>query len=155
MGEPFYQDGLQFSCTTCHACCRHDPGYVFLSKKDLDRMLAYLNLEAELFVKKYCRWVDQGGDPILSLVEKSNFDCIFWDQGCTIYQARPDQCRSYPFWPGPLSSQEDWDWEKRFCPGIGTGERHPATEIQDFLRQRDSNPPITRRLFIKEYLSTL
>jgi Fe-S-cluster containining protein len=63
-------------------------------------MLAYLNLEAELFVKKYCRWVDQGGDPILSLVEKSNFDCIFWDQGCTIYQARPDQCRSYPFLAG-------------------------------------------------------
>jgi Fe-S-cluster containining protein len=151
MDEPFYKDGLHFSCITCHTCCRHDPGYVFLSKKDLDRMLAYFNLEAEAFVKKYCRWVDQGEEKVLSLVEKANFDCIFWDEGCTIYQARPDQCRTYPFWSGPLSSQEDWKWEKRFCPGIGSGDLHTVQDIRDYLHLRESNPLVTRMLFIKEY----
>ncbi|HUX21603.1 MAG TPA: YkgJ family cysteine cluster protein, partial [Spirochaetia bacterium] len=38
MYKPFYQDGLRFECTRCDACCRHEPGYVFLSQTDLRRL---------------------------------------------------------------------------------------------------------------------
>ena len=35
MSEPFYAEGLRFSCERCSACCRGEPGYVFLTKEDL------------------------------------------------------------------------------------------------------------------------
>ena len=42
--------------------------------------------------------------------------CIFLgDDGkmCTIYEARPVQCRTYPFWPNIMQSKEKWDEECR------------------------------------------
>jgi len=35
MEDSFYKDGLSFECQACSNCCRKDPGYVFLSEKDL------------------------------------------------------------------------------------------------------------------------
>ena len=34
----FYSDGLRFECTRCSRCCRHTPGYVFLSENDVERL---------------------------------------------------------------------------------------------------------------------
>ena len=42
--------------------------------------------------------------------------CVFLDQEtnyCRIYEARPVQCRTYPFWPSILKSQEAWNAECR------------------------------------------
>ncbi len=38
MEEVFYGRGLRFECTRCSRCCRHNPGYVFLSPVDLARL---------------------------------------------------------------------------------------------------------------------
>jgi len=58
--------------------------------------------------------------------------CIFLgeDLKCTVYEARPDQCRTYPFWPHLLASQLSWEWESLKCPGIGKGNLIPASEIK-------------------------
>lgn len=145
MNERFYDQGLAFECTQCHACCRHDPGYVFLSEKDLSALCGHFGKSREAFISDYCRWVDLGEGPLLCLLEKANFDCIFWDKGCTVYEARPTQCRSYPFWKSPLSSKEQWKWEARFCPGIGRGKLHTKQEIEAWLKLREDHPPIARR----------
>ncbi|MDR3247725.1 MAG: YkgJ family cysteine cluster protein, partial [Treponema sp.] len=34
--QPFYANGLRFSCTRCSSCCRYESGYVFLSPEDVD-----------------------------------------------------------------------------------------------------------------------
>jgi len=99
-----------------------------------------LGVSSEQFIQKFCRWVDLGQGYVLSLKEKKNFDCIFWDQGCTIYHYRPVQCRTYPFWEGPMSSSEKWNWEGRFCPGINHGKMRDKTEIEVALRSRRENP---------------
>jgi Fe-S-cluster containining protein len=42
--------------------------------------------------------------------------CIFLDHAtnaCTIYQVRPSQCSTYPFWPAILQSQATWNDEVR------------------------------------------
>ncbi len=39
---------------------------------------------------------DENGETVLKL--KENGDCVFWDDGCTIYPERPRQCRTFPFW---------------------------------------------------------
>lgn len=36
--------------------------------------------------------------------------CIFLgeDNRCTIYEARPLQCRTYPYWPRMMMSRDEW-----------------------------------------------
>lgn len=60
MEEPFYAGGLRFSCERCSGCCRGGPGYVFLSKDDLARLLSRFRLGFPDFYKRYCTLVDTG-----------------------------------------------------------------------------------------------
>lgn len=109
MGKKFWQNGISFSCTQCSYCCRHEPGFVFLYEKDLPNISKKLNLDDESFIKKYCRWVDlNDGYEYLSLVETKNYDCIFWNGACSIYEARPLQCKAFPFWVDALNSIDSW-----------------------------------------------
>lgn len=56
----FWKNGVQFSCTQCSACCRYDPGFVYLSAHDLDKLQEWAGVERFEFIKKFCRWVLQG-----------------------------------------------------------------------------------------------
>jgi len=138
MGERvFYQDGLRFECTRCSRCCRHTPGYVFLSEKDVGRLASRLGIESAEVLRRYCREVDVGLARRISLKEKRNLDCILWaDGGCTVYDARPLQCQSFPFWSSNVSSVEDWELAARQCPGMGKGPIHPRSEIDRWLSRR-------------------
>ena len=135
--KPFWASGLRFSCTSCGHCCRHEPGYVFLSEEDLAALADHRGIGREAFVAKYCRSVDLGIALRLSLNETSGNDCVFWSGGCTVYEARPLQCRSYPFWPAVLASREDWDREAAECPGMNHGVLHDAEEISAALAERE------------------
>ena len=135
--KTFYAAGLRFECTRCSRCCRHTPGYVFLSRKDIDALLAMLGAEKREFLHRYCRHVSYGTVKRISLKEKPNLDCIFWENdGCSVYDARPLQCRSFPFWSVCLSSREEWERFSRQCPGIGRGPLHPKAEIGRWLARR-------------------
>lgn len=142
MGKPFYSNGLRFECTRCNACCRYEPGYVFLSESDLDRLMKGTGLGRAEFLKRYCRTVDIGGVRMISLTEKENFDCIFWDNGCTVYRHRPLQCRSFPFWEANLESRKAWQEVSRTCPGVNRGKLFTSAEIEKWLRARREDPPI-------------
>ncbi|WGK68159.1 YkgJ family cysteine cluster protein [Candidatus Haliotispira prima] len=133
--ETFFANGLQFSCTGCHACCRHEEGYVFLSETDVAKICAHLRIPPSLFRKKYTREVSLGGVSRLSLTETPEHDCIFWSDGCTIYPVRPLQCSSYPFWPQNLGTKDSWDEEATQCPGMNQGELHGAEKIANILTQ--------------------
>jgi Fe-S-cluster containining protein len=143
---PFYTDGLRFSCTRCSSCCRYESGYVFLSRKDLDILSAALDTVPEDFIKIWCRWVWLGGETeYLSLKEKLNYDCVFWKDGCTVYQSRPLQCRTFPFWESILVSSAAWEGASRECPGMGHGELYDMARIEERLRTRLAQPLITRK----------
>ena len=67
----FYKNGLKFSCQRCSFCCGHSPGYVYLSRADLDRFCQGTGLSIKEFVSKYCRWADYyEGKTVLALLEK-------------------------------------------------------------------------------------
>ena len=64
-------------------------------------------------------------------------DCVFLQplaaspgKGCSIYEVRPAQCRTWPFWPSNVSSIEAWAAAAKRCPGINRGEIHPFHEIE-------------------------
>jgi len=142
---PFYASGLKFSCKRCSSCCRYDSGFVFLSEKDLKKLTDSLKMDKDRFVMSYCRWVTgMQGTESLSLKEKSNMDCVFWDSGCSVYNVRPLQCSSFPFWPSILSSPESWKIAATACPGINTGGLHTQEAIDRCVKLRGSQPVITK-----------
>ena len=87
--KPWYSEGLCFSCTGCGNCCRIE-GYVWVTRDRIRRIASHLGMTEEDFSGKYVRKVGRR----YSLTEKPNHDCIFWDEGCTIYTVRPGQCRT-------------------------------------------------------------
>jgi Fe-S-cluster containining protein len=84
-----------------------------------------------------------GSFSLVSLIEKKNNDCIFFNDNkqCDIYKVRPLQCRSYPFWQQLVETESAWKEESQQCPGIGKGRVHTKEEIEQWLRLRRTNAP--------------
>ncbi|MDR2587863.1 MAG: YkgJ family cysteine cluster protein [Spirochaetales bacterium] len=145
MDGAFFADGLKFSCTRCSRCCRHEPGFVFLSSRDLELLARGLGVDGGEVVRLYCRDVPVDGRLRLCLTEKPNLDCVFWENGgCAVYSWRPLQCRSYPFWQSNLSSRERWESLRADCPGVDAGEMHGREEIEEWIRRREREPLVVR-----------
>lgn len=83
----------------------------------MEQIASYLNISKKHFVKTYTRQI---GNRYSLLEDDVNYDCIFLKDKklCTIYGARPKQCRTYPFWPSILKSKQNWDNEAKMCEGI-------------------------------------
>ena len=129
---PWYTDGLRFECTRCGQCCRGE-GYVWVSRERIAEMAEFLGISAESFTRRYVR-LAKGR---LSLVEKEDADCVFWEAGlgCVVYPVRPVQCRTFPFWPEHVESRAAWRQLAAVVPGIGRGRRYGASEIRRRLRR--------------------
>lgn len=130
MAEAFYSDGLRFSCHQCGHCCTGEPGYVFVDQRECRALAEQLEVELQEFYRLYVRRVPGG----LSLLERSDGSCVFYDGLCTVYAARPRQCRTYPFWPEILRSERHWRQEALRCPGIGEGRPYDLVTIEELLR---------------------
>lgn len=128
----FFDDGLQFECTGCGACCTGEPGQVLVSPTECDALAGHFGLSVEDFVATYCRSPSDG----LSLIEMTNGDCVFFaNNRCTVYELRPRQCRTFPFWLKTLRSRENWTEAAKLCPGIGQGRRYAREEILALVRE--------------------
>lgn len=109
--------GCEFGCTRCGQCCEGTAGYVWLEQEDIERLCTELGLEWDSFGRAYVRNVKGA----LALVDSSEGNCVFWrgaEEGCGVYGARPEQCRTYPFWPEVIKSEAKWRAEAKRCPGI-------------------------------------
>lgn len=126
--QPWYREGLAFECTRCGACCTGAPGFVWVDDAEIAQLADHCGLTVPKFLKRYVRQV--GGR--LSLIERPGGDCIFWERGagCTVYPARPVQCRAWPFWPDSLESREAYDEVTATCPGTGRGRVYGVDEIR-------------------------
>lgn len=144
MPEPFHADGLRFACARCSACCRGEPGYVFLTRPDLERLAARFGLALSRFSAEYCIVVDMGDSLRLSLKERRNHDCSLWGEGgCRAYDDRPLQCKTYPFWDSVIREESDWIREGADCPGIGKGQIRDREEIEAAVIARRLEPLIS------------
>lgn len=126
--DPWYRDGLRFTCTRCGNCCTGAPGYVWVDPQEIERLAEVVGLSIEDFGARYLRRVGQR----ISLIERPNGDCIFWDgeAGCTVYEGRPTQCRTWPFWPDTIETPEDWEALREGCPGAGHGQWFSVEQIE-------------------------
>jgi hypothetical protein len=127
--QPWYKNGLRFTCTGCGDCCTGAPGYVWVNKEEIARLAALVGEDVERFERKYVRQVGIRK----SLVEFSNGDCVFFDnqtRKCNVYDARPRQCRTWPFWKSNVRTPEAWQGACEVCPGSGKGRLYQIEEIQ-------------------------
>jgi len=106
-------------CETCGGrCCTGESGYIWAKYDEIEKMSDFVNLSVEDFATMYLKKVKHR----YSLVEKrlgdSDYACIFFDEKmkcCSIYEVRPLQCRTFPFWE-QFKNNEDEVREE--CPGI-------------------------------------
>lgn len=131
--QPWYEDGLRFKCTQCGDCCTGAPGYVWVNKEEIAAIAAAIAVEVEYFEHHYVRRIGIRK----SLVEFPNGDCVFFDnktRHCQIYQHRPRQCRTWPFWESNLKSPEAWAETCKVCPGSGRGKLYALDDIETTRR---------------------
>jgi Fe-S-cluster containining protein len=129
---PWYSGGLRFTCTECGDCCTGAPGYVWVTRAEIEALAAAIQMKVEDFEDQYVRQVGARK----SLKEFPNGDCVFLDgkRHCQVYSARPRQCRTWPFWDSNLKTPEDWKQTCDVCPGSGKGRLHTLDEIEDRRR---------------------
>lgn len=124
---------LRFKCTGCGECCRSRgrPSYVYTALDERRRLARHLGLRTSTFTRRYC----EKTHGFWHLKDPSS-NCLFLDGArCTVYAARPSQCRTYPFWRENLGAR-GWTAEvRRDCEGIGRGPRfspdQAATRLQE------------------------
>jgi len=131
-----FSDGVRFECTGCGECCRarHGYGYIYVSLAERRRLARELEMTTSEFTRKHCETTDGH----VHLRDPSN-DCQFLDGArCTVYAARPQQCRTWPFWPENMS-RKVWENEvKRDCEGVGIGRFYSREEIEAILAKQAS-----------------
>jgi Fe-S-cluster containining protein len=127
-GAPWFQDGLRFECTQCGDCCTGAPGYVWVNAEEIAALANHLGLAIDEFEQKFVRKIGVRK----SLIEFENGDCVFFDgkaRKCTVYEARPRQCRTWPFWESNIHSSKAWKQTCQVCPGSGQGKLYSVEEV--------------------------
>jgi Fe-S-cluster containining protein len=120
---PWFAAGLRFKCTGCGKCCTGSSGSVYLSQSDLERLAAHFRQPVGAFVRRYTR-LNHGRRALID--QPGAGDCVFLKgKACTVYDARPTQCRTYPWWFGNLRDPESWLEAAEVCEGID----HPAATL--------------------------
>lgn len=115
-GPAWYDRGLRFECTRCGACCTGGHGYVWLDESDIVRIAAHLGCSADDFGRRYVRRV---GNRYALLESPRDGACVFLSgERCSVYDARPAQCRRFPFWDTLIASPESWREAALECEGI-------------------------------------
>lgn len=128
LDQPWYHKGLRFECTGCGDCCTGAPGYVWVNQEEIRALAALVGVDLAEFESQYVRRVGNRR----SLVEVADGDCVFFDsqrRRCTVYEARPRQCRTWPFWESNLETPRTWKDTCRACPGAGQGPLIPLETI--------------------------
>lgn len=132
VAKPWYHSGLSFECTQCGNCCSGPgTGFVWVSEEEIKNIATAVGMENDLdeFEKKFTRKIGAR----VSLKEYSDGDCIFLDpekRNCSVYNSRPNQCRTWPFWKSNVATPKDWGEIARDCPGCNQGRLYTIEEIR-------------------------
>ncbi len=134
----WYEAGLSFACTQCGNCCGGPPGYVWVSKRDIQAIAEFLGRPDGKLDRTELRRVGLR----YSLTEKPGGDCVFLVRDgnkarCAIHPVRPVQCRTWPFWDTNLRSPEDWNTAAKNCPGINRGPHYGFVDIEELRLKRE------------------
>ena len=110
---------IRFECQSgCTKCCDQQ-GFVYLTEDDIVRLAAFLKLPPSEFESRYVYRTRK----LRRLRVPRHAQCSFLEAGrCSVHEAKPLQCGTFPYWPELLKSAKSWYALGKWCPGIGKGE---------------------------------
>jgi Fe-S-cluster containining protein len=123
MQDSMKQEGFPFAfnpaaCESCEGnCCIGESGYIWVTPAEIKDIAYFLNMQETDFREKHLRKIRYR----YSLKEHQmgqSYVCEFFDiqqKQCTIYEVRPSQCRTFPFWDYFKTHIKEVEEE---CPGI-------------------------------------
>lgn len=123
MEQLMLQEGFNYAfdpkaCQTCEGrCCIGESGYIWVSPEEIKAIAEKLSLKKEDFINTYLQKI-RYRFTIKEVAYENGFGCVFFDRTkrmCTIYEVRPKQCRTFPFWD---YFKENIDEVVAECPGI-------------------------------------
>jgi Fe-S-cluster containining protein len=130
--------GLRFECTECGKCCRVRGPYahVYLNDKELRGLARSKGLSTHEFRWRYTVVDELGWTELVFKDER----CVFLDDEsgrCTVYEDRPAQCRTFPFWRN-FAPEGEWTPQVyELCEGIGRGEAWDPAAVEDIMSRQE------------------
>lgn len=112
---------FRFRCQRSGRCCKVPRGYVWLDEPDCERMADALGLDREAFAEKTRLVPDPAtGRLRLALRDDGTGRCglLEGENHCTVYDARPEHCRAFPYWSSVLTDAAAFERARATCPGI-------------------------------------
>jgi Fe-S-cluster containining protein len=117
------QEGYNYTfdtdaCASCKGkCCTGESGYIWVNDEEILTFIEFLGIKREEFVLQYLQRINSSYT-LKEVNFKNGYACIFFDekiQGCGVYDIRPKQCRTFPFWDYFKNHQKELEDE---CIGI-------------------------------------
>ena len=123
MAELMHEEGFAYgfdakACETCQGnCCTGESGYIWVTPDEIIGIAEKLSLSKEAFINNYLLKIRYRFS-IKEVAYENGYGCVFFDMEkkmCRIYDVRPSQCRTFPFWE---YFKENIDEVVAECPGI-------------------------------------
>jgi len=123
MGELIHKEGYPYAfdptaCQKCSGkCCIGESGYIWVSQEEINAISDKLSLSKEAFINNYLLKI-RYRFTIKEIAYDGGYGCVFFDMEkkmCRIYEVRPKQCRTFPFWEHFKENMNEVVTE---CPGI-------------------------------------
>lgn len=123
MSNIITQEGFSYSfdpsaCAACQAkCCTGESGYIHVNSQEIEAIASFVGLDTDAFMQKF---LFKNGYKYSIKERKAgdSYECAFYDRasnGCMIYEVRPMQCRTFPFWDYFKTRVDELKLE---CPGV-------------------------------------
>ena len=106
-------------CASCDGnCCIGESGYIWITKNECIKLAELLDISLDKLGQKYLLKVGYKYSLREKQLSENNYACIFFDlekKQCSVYDARPNQCRTFPFWE---YFKENIEEVKKECPAV-------------------------------------
>ena len=96
--------GYEFDPNMCDSCggkcCTGESGYIWLNADEMVNLADFLNISVDELKLKFLQKFGYKFSIKETKID-DGYACVFFDQiskKCQIYDVRPTQCRTFPFW---------------------------------------------------------
>ncbi len=124
MSNLIFHEEFDFSfdpstCSQCDGnCCIGESGYIWINPTEIEVLALYLGITKEELIQKYLFKVGYKYSIKEIKLDANNYICCFFDinkKQCSVYEARPSQCRTFPFWEHFKKNKQEVFKE---CPAV-------------------------------------